>query len=267
MPPGYDHRLMKIVVCVKCVPEGRARLDPESKRLDRTGAGEINTFDLYAVEEAIRIKESSVSDAEVIVVSVGPEPMVEALRGALALGADRAVLVTDQAAQGSDMLATSKMLTKVLQREDADLVLFGQQTSDGGGALLWAAVAEGLGLPAVSQTTELEIRDTTVRATRQTEVGDDVVVAPMPAIVAVTDAINELRYASLKGKMAAKKKPLEVLALSDLGVDASAAGIAGSKTEVLRIGEPPARANVVRIEEHEGAAQRIVEFLAERRLI
>jgi electron transfer flavoprotein beta subunit len=256
---------MKVVACVKCVPDGRARLDPASKRLDRGGAAEINAFDQFAVEEAIRINEES--GAEVVVVSMGPASAAEALRGALALGADRAVLVSDPAVIGSDMLATSKVLAKVLEREQADLVLFGQQTSDGGGAVLWAAVAELLRVPTISQTTKLDIGDGVVRATRQTEVGDDIIEAPLPAIVAVTDAINELRYASLKGKMAAKKKPLEVLTLSDLGLDASSAGDAGSKTVVRAVTDPPARANAVRVEYHDGAAQAVVDFLAERQLV
>lgn len=240
-------------------------MDSETKRLDRDGAGDINTFDLYAVEEAIRIKESSGS--EVVVVSMGPASTAEAIRAALALGADRAVLVNDPGAVGSDMLATSKVLSKALQREQADLILFGQQTSDGGGAVLWSAVGEWLSLPAISQVTKLEVGETTVLATRQTEVSDDVVESPLPAIVAVSDAINELRYASLKGKMAAKKKPLDVLSLSDLGLDPSAVGEAGSKTEVLRIGLPPERANAVRIEDHDGAAEVIVDYLAERGLL
>jgi len=256
---------MKVVACVKCVPEGRARLDPRSRRLDRDGAGEINAFDRYAVEEAIRIKEAS--ESEVVVVSMGPDPMAEALRSALALGADRAVLVSDPGAVGSDLIATSRVLAKVLERENPDVVLFGQQTSDGAGAVLWAAVADRVRLPAISQTTKLEIADGAVRATRQTEVGDDVIEAPLPVIVAVTDAINELRYATLKGKMAAKKKPLDVLTLSDLGLDPSTAGDAGSKTEVLGIGDPPARANALRVEDDEAAAQVIVDFLTERQLV
>ena len=240
-------------------------MNSETKRLDRDDAGEVNTFDLYAVEEAIRIKESS--DSEVVVVSMGPETMAEAMRTALALGADRAVLVSDAGAVGSDMVATSKVLSKALEREKADLILFGQQASDGGGAVLWSAVAEWLSLPAISQVTKLEVRETSVLATRQTEVSDDVVEAPLPAIVAVSDAINELRYASLKGKMAAKKKPLEVLSVSDLDLDASAVGEAGSKTEVLRIAVPPERANAKRIEDQDGAPHMIVDYLAERGLL
>jgi electron transfer flavoprotein beta subunit len=256
---------MKIVACVKCVPDGRARLDPDTKRIDRGGGAEINPFDLYAVEEAIRIKEEL--GAEVVVLSMGSESMAEAMRSALALGADRAVLVSDPGAAGSDMIATSKVLTKALEREGADLVLFGQQTGDGGGAVLWAAVAEGMRLPAISQTTKLEVAEGSVRAVRQTEVGDDVIEAPLPVIVAVTDAINELRYASLKGMMAAKKKPLETLTLADLGIDQMDAGDAGSRTEVRLIADPQARANATRIEDHGEAAQAIVEFLSERQLV
>ena len=256
---------MKIVTCVKCVPESRARLDPGSRRLERNGAAEINGFDLFAVEEAIRIKEAG--DAEVVVVSMGPESAEEALRSALALGADRAVLVCDPGAVGSDMLATGKVLAKVIEREAADLVLFGQQTSDGGGAVLWAVVADLLRLPVISQTTSVELLGGSVRAVRQSEVGDDVVEAPLPAVVAVTDAINELRYASLKGKMAAKKKPLDVVGLSELGVDPQEAGDDGSGTEVLRITDPPTRPDAHKVDDEATAAQSIVDFLEKRQLI
>ena len=138
---------MKIAVCVKHVPEGPARIDPGSKRLDRSGEGMLNRFDANAIEEALRIKGDG--DAEIVVVSMGPASAADTLRKALAMGADRAVLVSDDAAAGSDLLATSRVLAKALEREAADLVLFGQQASDGDGAVLWAAVAERLHLPVV----------------------------------------------------------------------------------------------------------------------
>ncbi|HUZ10350.1 MAG TPA: electron transfer flavoprotein subunit beta/FixA family protein [Acidimicrobiales bacterium] len=256
---------MKIAVCVKHVPDGRQHIDPGTKRLDRSGGGELNGVDENAVEEALRLKGDT--DTEVVVVSMGPEPAVESLRAALALGADRAVLVSDPALGGSDLILTSKVLAKALGREGADLVLFGQQASDGGGGVLWAAVADHLRLPFVSQAAELTIHDGTVRVTRQTEVADDVIEAPLPAIVAVSDAINEPRYASLKGKMGAKKKPLEQLSLADLGSDAVEAAGGGSLTEVLDVAEPPARANATRIEDEGAAAQLIVDFLVERQLV
>ncbi len=256
---------MKIAVCVKHVPEGSARLDPGSKRLDRSGEGALNRFDANAVEEALRIKGDG--DTEVVVVSMGPEKAADSLRKALAMGADRAVLVSDEAAAGSDLLATSRVLAKALERESPDLVLFGQQASDGDGAVLWAAVAERLRLPVVSQAAELALQDGSLRVKRQNEFGYDVIEAPLPAVVAVSDAINEPRYPSLKGIMGAKKKPQELLSLADLGVDASAAGDAGSRTEVLALAEPPARAGARKIEDDGNAAQAIVDFLAEKRLI
>jgi electron transfer flavoprotein beta subunit len=256
---------MKIAVCVKHVPEGAGRLDPGTKRLDRSGEGALNHFDANAVEEALRLKGDS--DTEVVVVSLGPEKAADSLRKALAMGADRAVLVTDAAAAGSDLVATSKVLAKALEREGADLVLFGQQASDGDGAVLWAAIAERLRRPVVSQAAELTVDGGSLRVKRQTEFGYDVIEAPLPAIVAVSDAINEPRYPSLKGIMGAKKKPFEILSLGDVGVDAADAGEAGSKTEVLALGEPPSRGDARKIEDDGNAAQAIVDFLAEKRLV
>jgi electron transfer flavoprotein beta subunit len=256
---------MKIAVCVKHVPEGHSRLDPSSKRLDRSGEGALNHFDANAVEEALRLKGDS--DTEVVVVSLGPAKAADSLRKALAMGADRAVLVSDDAAAGSDLVATSKVLAKALERENADLVLFGQQASDADGAVLWAAVAERLHRPVVSQVAELKLQDGSLRLKRQTEFGYDVIEAPLPAVIAVSDAINEPRYPSLKGIMGAKKKPFDTLSLDDIGVDPGDAGEAGSKTEVLALGEPPSRGDARKIEDDGSAAQQIVDFLAEKRLV
>ena len=256
---------MKIAVCVKHVPEGHSRLDPGSKRLDRSGEGALNHFDANAVEEALRLKADS--DTEVVVVSLGPPKAADSLRKALAMGADRAVLVTDEGAAGSDLVATSKVMAAALERESADLVLFGQQASDADGAVLWAAVAERLKRPVVSQAAELTVDSGSVRVKRQTEFGYDVIESPLPAVVAVSDAINEPRYPSLKGIMGAKKKPFETLSLSDVGVDAGEAGEAGSKTEVLALAAPPSRGDARKIEGDANAAQAIVDFLAEKRLV
>jgi electron transfer flavoprotein beta subunit len=258
---------MKIAVCAKYVPESTAarRIDPQTKRLDRSGEGALNPFDVNAVEEALRLKEAG--DGEVVIVSLGPERALEAMRRALAMGADRIVLVADEAAAGSDLVATSRVLAAALERESPDLVLFGQQANDADGAVLWAAVAERLQRPLISQVAELSLEDGKARGKRQTEYGYDVIDAPLPAVVAVSDAINEPRYPSLKGIMGAKKKPQESLAASDLGVDATQLGEAGSKTEVLSIGDPPARGDTVKIEDDGSGPQKIVEFLAEKRLL
>jgi electron transfer flavoprotein beta subunit len=146
-------------------------------------------------------------------------------------------------------------------------VLFGQQASDADGAVLWAAVAERLRRPVVSQAAELTLGDGSLRVKRQTEFGYDVIEAPLPAVVAVSDAINEPRYPSLKGIMGAKKKPFDTLSLGDIGVDTAQAGDAGSKTEVLSLGEPPSRGDARKIEDSGNAAQEIVDYLAEKRLV
>src|SRR6478672_11643292 len=145
---------MKIAVCVKQVPEGSRRIDPDSKRLDRSGEGALNAFDANAVEEALRLKDAG-GEGEVVLVSLGPAKAQDALRKALAMGADRAVLVSDDAAAGSDLVATSYALAKALERESADVILFGQQAGDSDGAVVWAAVADRFGLPVVSQAAEV----------------------------------------------------------------------------------------------------------------
>src|SRR5215208_3295257 len=224
---------MKVAVCVKHVPEAQAlRLDPATKRLDRSGEGTLNVFDANAIEEALRLKDAA-GDGEVVLVSLGPEKAIDSLRKGLAMGADRAILVSDAAAAGSDLVATSAVLAKALERESPDLVLFGQQAGDSDGAVLWAAVAERLRRPMVSQAAELSHADGKLTVKRQTEFGYDVIQAPLPAVVAVSDAINEPRYPSLKGIMGAKSKPQETLSLADLEVEAERAGEAGSRTEVF----------------------------------
>src|ERR671922_1665024 len=252
---------MKIAVCVKQVPEGTRRLDPETKRLDRSGEGALNPFDANAVEEALRLKDAG-EEGEIVLVSMGPAKAQDALRKALAMGADRAVLVSDDGVAGADVVATSQVLAKALERENADLILFGQQANDSDGALLWAAVADRLRLPVVSQAAEVTLADGKVTVKRQTEFGYDVIETPLPAVVAVSDAINEPRYPSLKGIMGAKSKPQETLSLADVGVDALK-----SRTEVYALNDPPARGESRRIEDDGNAAQAILDFLAEKRLV
>jgi electron transfer flavoprotein beta subunit len=259
---------MKIAVCVKQVPDATVtkRIDPATKRLDRSGEGALNHFDTQAVEEALRIKEAD-GNGEVVVVSLGPAKALDSLRKALAMGADRAVLVSDEQAAGSDLVSTSRVLAAALEREGADLVLFGQQASDSDGAVLWAAVADRLQAPVISQVAELTVADGKLRGKRQTEFGYDVIEAPLPAVVAVSDAINDPRYPSLKGIMGAKKKPQETVSASDLGLEADNVGEAGSRTKVLALAEPPARGDAEKIEDDGSAPEKIVEFLAGKKLI
>jgi electron transfer flavoprotein beta subunit len=244
---------MKIVVCVKAVPDASAgrRLDPSTKRLVRSGELTLSDFDSYAVEEALQI------GGETVVLSMGPERALDALRKALAMGADRAVLVSDDSLAGSDLLGTASALAEAIAKEEPDLVLFGQQSADGGGACLWAAVAEKMRRPAISQVSELSVDDSSITGKRQTEFGYDTIRAPLPAIVAVSDAINTPRYPSLKGIMGAKKKPQETV---------SAAAVEPGTT-VLELSPPPARGESVKIEDDGSAADKIVDFLAEKRFV
>ncbi len=259
---------MKIAVCVKEVPDsGPARkIDPGTKRLDRSGERTLNPFDLNAVEAALRIKEAG-GDGEVVLISMGQPKALESIRKALAMGADRAVLVSDDAAAGSDLVATSTVLAKAVEKEGADLVIFGQQASDGDGAVMWAAVADRLKMPVISQISELDVSGGQVKARRQTEHGYDTIETGLPAVLAVSDAVNEPRFASLKGIMGAKKKPQDLLALADVGVDPGAAGEAGSKTTVLNLAPPPSRGDTVKIEDDGSGAQKILEFLVERKFV
>src|SRR6266704_3722844 len=257
---------MKIAVCVKQIPEGSRRIDPESKRLDRSGEGALNPFDAHAVEEALRLKDAG-GEGEIVLVSMGPAKAQDALRKALAMGADRAVLVSDDGAAGADLVATSSVLAKALERESAELVLFGQQAGDSDGAVLPAAVADRLRLPVVSQAAEVTQADGKLTVKRQTEFGYDVIEALLPAVVAVSDAINEPRYPSLKGIMGAKSKQQEKLTLSDVGVEAESVGEAGSKTEVYALADPPARGDSIKIEDDGNGAERIIEFLVEKKFL
>ncbi|HEU6445463.1 MAG TPA: electron transfer flavoprotein subunit beta/FixA family protein [Gaiellaceae bacterium] len=254
---------MKIAVCVKHVPEQARRIDPGTKRLDRSGEGAINPFDVHAVEEALRIKEAQ--GGEVVVVTMGPAGAQDSVRKALAMGADEALMITDDAAAGSDLVATTNALGAALEQEGADLILFGQQASDSDGAVLWAAVADRLRLPVISQVAELEVSDGKVRGKRQTEFGYDVIEAPTPAVLAVSDAINEPRYPSLKGIMGARSKPQRTVSVAELGVDG--VGETGSKTSVQALNDPPPRGDTVKIEDDGSAAEKIVEYIAERKLL
>jgi electron transfer flavoprotein beta subunit len=232
---------MKVCVCLKEVPDPSApkRIDPQTMRLDRSGAGALNEFDTHALEEGLRVREEA-GEGEVVAVLMGPERAADSLRKALAIGADRSVHVVDDALAGSDLVATSKVLASALEREQPDLVLFGQQGAS------------------------LELAEGRAKVKRQTEYGYDVIEAPLPCVVAVSDAINEPRYPSLKGIMGAKKKPQENLALDELGVSA---GEVGSRTEVYALSDPPPRGETVRIEDDGNAAERIIEYLAQRKLV
>jgi electron transfer flavoprotein beta subunit len=259
---------LKIAVCVKEVPDPgpNRRIDPGTLRMDRSGDRSLNAYDLNAVEEGIRLRDAA-GGGEVVLVSLGANKALDSIRKGLAMGADRAVLVSDEAAVGSDLVATSYVLAKALEAESPDLVLFGQQASDADGAVLWAAVADRLKMPVISQISELEVADGSITAKRQTEFGYDRIRTSLPAVLAVADSLNEPRYPSLKGIMGAKKKPQDIKSLADVGVDAGRAGEAGSRTTVISLSPPESRGGNQKIEDDGSAAQKILDFLVERKLV
>ncbi len=258
----------KIVVCAKAVPEAAStQIDHETFRLDRGGETALNAPDRHAVEEAVRLKEAPGDGAEVVVLSMGPVEALQALRVALAMGADRAVLVSDGAAAGSDLIGTSRVLAAALEHERPDLVLFGQQAVDSNGAVLWAAVANRLRLPVVSRAVELELSEGAATVRRRTDRGHETIASPLPCVVAVSTAVNEPRIPSFRQLKRAVEKPCDRLGLADIGILQEAVGEQGSLTEVLGLADPPARAQARRIVDSGEAAEEILEYLVSRRLV
>ena len=261
---------MNIAVCVKEVPSAAShrRLDPATGRLDRSGDSEPNPFDVHALEEAIRIREGGADVAEIVAVCMGPESAGRILTKALALGADRAVLVTDPALAGSDIAGTAYVLATVLHKQDADLVVLGQQAADGDCYVMAAAVADHMRRPLVTQVAELKVEGQKLKAKRQAEHGYDLIEAPLPAVISVSDAINTPRLPSIKAIMGAKRKPLDTLSAADLDLDVSRAGGEGARSVVRSVSPPPPKAGGVRIEDSGGdSAEKVVAILSEKGLI
>jgi len=261
---------VNIAVCVKEVPSGTShkRLDPATNRLDRSGDSELNPFDLHALEEAVRIREGGADVGEIVAVCMGPASAQRALQKALALGADRAVLVSDDSLAGSDIAGTAHVLAAVVAKQDADLVLLGQQAADADCYVMAAAVADHLRRPLVTQVAELRLDGGTVKAKRQAEHGYDLIEAPLPAVVSVSDAINTPRLPSIKAIMGAKRKPLETVSAADLGLDTGRVGGDGARSVVRTISPPPPKAEGLKIEDSGGdSAGKVIAFLSEKGLI
>ncbi len=259
---------MKIVVAIKQVPAtGADKRYTDDLRLDRAGAEAIiNPLDEYAIEQALRLVDSGVADA-VTYLSMGPEQAGEALRRALAMGGDDAVLVTDPALAGADEWVTARVLAAALDRLAPDVALMGMASDDARGSLVPGAVAAIRGMPLLSYGSELRVADGSAQVRRLTASGFDWVGAPLPVVATVTDQVGEPRYASLKGIMAAKRKPLETWSLADLGLDAGSLG--GALTRVTDARPPEAKPPTERIENvpPDEAAVRIADWLAARKLI
>ena len=263
---------MKIVVTVKLVPDTNAakRIDPATKRLVRTGLETVlNPFDEYAIEAALQLKEKLGGDTTVTVFTMAPETGKETIRKALAMGADDAVMLSDAGLEGSDVWATSYAMAQALKKTGFDLLIAGGLADDGNTGGVPGALAEYLGVPALTNVRKIEeAGDGKIRAQRETDSGYQVVSGPLPSLITVTMAVGEPRYASLKGIMGAKKKTIVTLTLADLGLD-RAVGTDGAKTEVLEISAPKPREKARVVEAADGAsgAQAIFDFLREKKLI
>jgi electron transfer flavoprotein beta subunit len=263
---------LKICCLVKEVPDAavQKRIDPNTKRLDRSGEKNLNPFDTHGIEAAMQIREGGNADVdEIVAVTMGPESAVRALHKAVALGADRSVHLTDGALEGSDVSATGYALAKVLESESPDLVLLGQQSDDGECYTIGAVVADHLKMPSLTQVIKMDVADGKLTCERQAEYGYDTVEVDLPAVISVGDAINEPRYPSLKAIMGAKKKPLDTKATGDVGIEAGNVGADGSKTQVLEIKPPPEKqaGEIIEDEDTNETVEKIVAWLDERKLI
>jgi electron transfer flavoprotein beta subunit len=264
---------MNIVVCVKQVPDTWAekKLSDTDKTVDRENVdGVMNELDEYAVEEALRIKEalsSSGEGGEVTILSMGPDKAVETIRKALSMGADKAVHLVDTGLHGSDALATSYALAQALGTIEHDLVILGVESTDARMSVVPAMLAERLGAAQLTFARKVEVNGSSVKIERMTDTGYDVVEGSTPAVVSVVEKINEPRYPSFKGIMAAKKKPLTTMTLADAGIEADKVGLSGSATEVADVtARPPKQAGQIVKDEGDGGAK-LAEFLAAQKFI
>jgi len=263
-----DGLTMNIVVLVKQVPDsgGQRTLDPQDNTVVRASADNvINEMDEYAIEEALTVKEAQ--GGEVTILTVGPDTATDAIRKALSMGADRAVHVSDPALHGACAPQTSAVIAAALSQLEYDLVLCGAESTDGQVGVMPALLSERLGIPHLSGARKLTVEGSTARVERQTDGGYWLLEAQLPAIVSTWDTINEPRYPSFKGIMAAKKKPVQTLTLADLGIDPATVGLATATSRVVDFaGRPPKGAGVKVTDEGDGA-EKLVGFLAEQKIV
>ena len=258
---------MNIVVCVKQVPDTAVeRTLTAQGTLDRASLdGLINELDEYAIEEGLKIAEAQ--GGEVTILSMGPGKAAESIRKALSMGADKAVHVSDEGLAGSDALGTSLALAAALRQTGFDLVIFGSESTDARTGVVPAMVAERLGVPQLTLASRVDIDGSSVTVRRVTDEGYAVVTGSLPAVVSVVEKTNEPRYPTFKGIMAAKKKPVQVLSLAELSVDAGQVGLAGAATGVADFAARPPRAAGVVVKDEGDGGVKAAGFLAERKFI
>lgn len=266
---------MKIAICVKQVPDSWAEKKMVNGRLDRESVDAVlNDLDEYAIEEALRIVEPLNEGKEspehtITLISMGPERTTEAIRKGLSMGADGGVLVSDPALAGSDAVATAKVLSKVIQDGGFDLVFCGTESTDARMSVIPAMLAESLGWAQLTfaGSVKVDAGAKSVEIARMTESGVETMSAAFPCVISVIEKINEPRYPSFKGIMAAKKKPIDTKALADIGVSSGEVGTTGAWSEVLEAQPRPPRDKGVKLEDSGDGGTKLADYLLEKRLM
>ncbi|HZC69761.1 MAG TPA: electron transfer flavoprotein subunit beta/FixA family protein [Jatrophihabitans sp.] len=259
---------MNIVVLMKQVPdtEGDRKLDPQDNTVDRTAVDPvINYIDEFAIEEGLLLKEAH--GGEVTILTVGPERATESIRKALSMGADKAVHVSDEAIHGSDAVATARILAKALGTVEWDVAIAGSEATDARGSVVPAMLAEVLGVAQLTFARKVAVDGSTVTIERLTDTGYEKVQGETPAVISVVEKINDPRYPSFKGIMAAKSKPIDVKTLGDLGVDAGEVGLANAWSQVTSFENAPPRQAGQSVKDEGDGGAKIAEFLASKKLI
>lgn len=261
---------MKMYVCVKQIPDPNtvvSRLDPTTKRLVRSGVSLVlDPGDETTISAAIKVRDA-VSGSELTAISMGPSSTQEALRRSLAMGADKAILITDAALAGSDALATARVLAGAIKKEQPDLIFCATESTDGYTGMVPGGIAEFLGIPQLTFVREIKIEGDKAIAKRVTQTGYQTIECPLPAVVTIASGSFEAIYPTMKGIMSAKKKPFTQYALSDLGIDAAQVGEAGAREQVVTLGKVEARAAGQVINDDGNAAQAIADYLQRSQLL
>jgi electron transfer flavoprotein beta subunit len=259
---------MNVAVCVKQIPDPASpgKLDSAAHTMVREGKLILDDSDAYGVEMALQLVHAA-GGGEVTLVSMAPNNEVSGLRTALAMGADKAILISDPALKGSDALSTAKVLANAIKRVSPDLVIAATEATDGYTGTVPEQIAELLGFPSITFAKHIEIADGTAKVDRQTEAGYDEVTSPLPVVVTVTAGVVEPRYPSFKGIMAAKGKPVDEVKVGDLGLQESEVGWAGARQKITDVQPAEERkAGEIVVDEGDGA-QRIVQFLEQLKVV
>lgn len=260
---------MKIVVCVKQIPDPATeyQLDPETHFVIRPEDQVLDDTDRYGVEMGLQLAEAAGDESTVTIVSMGPPGSMQGIRQALAMGADKAVIVADQALRGSGALVTARVLAAAIEREGFDLVVAGTESTDGYTGVVPQQLAELLEVPSLTFARKVNYADGRIRIERQTAEGYDEVEAELPALVSVTAGVVEPRYPTFKGIMAARQKPTDTLTVQDLGLSADQVGAAGSAQEILEVRPAPEREPGQIVEDEGDAHLKIVDLLEKAKVI